>query len=321
MPIIHPSTYQAPLLLFNGHMETIFPAIFRKSPLLLPKRDRITTQDKDFLDVDVYDAQSRSLVIICHGLEGNSKRPYVTHMARAFISIGFNVVAWNYRGCSEEMNRKQFFYHSGATYDLDEIIEHYEKLYDQIILTGFSLGGNLTLKYLGEKENLNPKIKAASVYSVPLHLHSSSICLNSFENRIYNNRFLRSLKAKLVHKASLMPVEYSIKHLDKIKTLLEFDDEFTAPLHGFQNGIDYYEKCSSAYFIDNINVPTLIINAVNDPFLSDECYPKEQCKLLEHVYLETPGRGGHTGFTSFRNQSFYWSEIRAMKFVNEVLKD
>ncbi|MEQ8239911.1 MAG: alpha/beta fold hydrolase, partial [Cyclobacteriaceae bacterium] len=143
--------YQRPKVLFNGHIETIYPALFRKVTLpTLPVRERITTVDDDFLDIDWYRNGKNKVVILQHGLEGSSDRPYILGMARAFLLQSFDVCAWNFRGCSGEVNKAKIFYHSGATYDLENVVNHASKEYDQIFLVGFSLGGNLTLKYLGE---------------------------------------------------------------------------------------------------------------------------------------------------------------------------
>ncbi|WP_332912826.1 YheT family hydrolase [Algoriphagus boritolerans] len=152
MPLISESFYQRPKWLFSGHLETIYPALFRQVALQEPERERITTEDDDFLDLDWYKKGNSRLVVLSHGLEGNSTRPYMLGMAREFLQKGFDVLSWNYRGCSEELNQKVIFYHSGATYDLDAVVRHAAKNYSELFLIGFSLGGNLSLKFLGEKK-------------------------------------------------------------------------------------------------------------------------------------------------------------------------
>jgi uncharacterized protein len=309
------TAYRSPSLLFNSHLQTIYPSLLRKISVAY-LRERIPTPDHDFLDVDWLTKQSRKLVIISHGLEGNSKRPYVAGMANYFFNNGFDVLAWNYRGCSEEMNQQLRFYHSGATDDLDTIVEHaVQKGYDHINLLGFSLGGNLTLKYAGEQsEKINSKIKKAVAFSVPLNLHSSCIALSKPSNWIYAQRFLKSLKKKIIDKAK-QKTEIDISPLSKIKTRIDFDDHYTAPLHGFENAIDYYKKCSSLYFLNNIKIPTLVVNAANDPFLNQDCFPIKQLKDHEHVRLEIPNQGGHCGFALFNQNGVYWSEQRALAFI------
>lgn len=304
--------YEAPSLLFNAHIETIWPALFRKIQLSPYQRERLTTPDDDFLDLDWLKQGSNKLVVISHGLEGNSQRAYIKGMAKQFFTNGYDVLAWNYRGCSGEMNRQKRFYHSGATDDLQWVINHASVKYDSVYLIGFSLGGNLTLKYLGEGK-VNPSVKKAVVFSVPLELHTSCLEILKPSNWMYHHRFLKSLKIKVVAKAS-QRTDLDIRPLNQINTLIEFDDHFTAPIHGFENAIDYYKKCSSLYFLSGIHTPTLIVNAKNDPFLSHDCYP--ELPEASSVKLETPARGGHVGFAQFGQNGLYWSELRAFDFIN-----
>ena len=304
--------YEAPSLFFNAHIETIWPALFRKIQLSPYQRERLSTPDDDFLDLDWLKQGSNKLVIISHGLEGNSQRAYIKGMAKQFFTNGYDVLAWNYRGCSGEMNQQKRFYHSGATDDLQWVINHASVKYDSVYLIGFSLGGNLTLKYL-EEGKVNPLVKKAVVFSVPLELHTSCLEILKPSNWMYHHRFLKSLKAKVVAKA-IQRTDLDIRPLNQIKTLIEFDDHFTAPIHGFENAIDYYKKCSSLYFLSGIHTPTLIVNAKNDPFLSDDCYP--ELPEASSVKLETPARGGHVGFAQFGQNGLYWSELRAFDFIN-----
>ena len=194
------SSYKPPSLLFNAHLETIYPALFRRVSTIKAESKRITTPDDDFIDYDWYHRDGTSkVVIISHGLEGSSQRAYVKGMARAFINNSYDVVAWNYRGCSGEMNNQLRFYHSGATDDLATMVDHVSTLgFEEIYLVGFSLGGNVTLKYLGEQSNRLPgTIKKSVVFSVPLDLHASCQQISKRHNRLYALRFLRSLKKKL----------------------------------------------------------------------------------------------------------------------------
>lgn len=179
---------------------------------------------------------------------------------------------------------------------------------------GFSLGGNLTLKYLGER-NPNPNIKKAIVFSVPLDLSASSKKIADTENWIYTNRFLRSLTKKIKLKAKYFPDEINMANLGKITTLKQFDDEYTSKLHGFINAEDYYAKNSSIIFVENITIPTLIINALNDPFLSQECYPIKLLNNHKYVKLDTPTEGGHCGFLQKGYKNFLWSELKALDFI------
>jgi len=306
--------YIRPLPLFNKHLETVYPAIFRRIWNLHPISERITTPDNDFLDIDWYKNNSKKIVIISHGLEGNSKRAYVLGMTRAFHNSGYDVLAWNFRGCSGEMNWVPRFYHSGATDDLDTVVQHVIKQskYNSINLIGFSLGGNLTLKYLGENYPSINFIDKAVAISAPLHLDSSCQVLTKLENRVYAIRFLRSLKLKVYSKGQQMNLP-NINKVYSITNLREFDDLITGPLHGFKDAADYYEKCSSIHFIPNIKTLTLVINAKNDPILSEECFPKSIHN--QHVQFLYPDHGGHVGFTLFNEKNLYWSEIQALQFI------
>jgi predicted alpha/beta-fold hydrolase len=324
MPILEHSTYKPPSWwVSSGHLQTIIPALFRKVVSSPYTRERITTPDGDFLDCDwLYAASSRpsqKLVIISHGLESNSHRPNVLGMARAVSLCGYDALAWNFRGCSGEPNRLPRAYHSGATEDLHTVLDHVAAKYDEIYLIGFSLGGNLTLKYLGEQsEALSPKVKKAVVFSVPCDLAASSKQLSRVSNRLYERRFLNSLRQKIEQKATLFPNQISLApYLKKqIKTLRDFDNYYTAPLHGFQNAEDYYAKCSAKQFISRITIPTLMVNAKNDVFLAPSCYPFDEAKSSDVFFLETSESGGHLGFITKKTpHGLYWSEMRALGFI------
>ncbi len=309
--------YSPPSILFNKHLETVYPALLRNVKGITYRRERIHTPDQDFLDLDWLDCESSQLVIISHGLEGNTQRAYIKGMAKAFHEEGFNVMAWNYRGCSEELNWQLRFYHSGATDDLDVVVNHALKSgkYSSVYLLGFSLGGNLTLKYLGEKGSaLDSRILKGVTFSVPLDLHASCRVISTYY--VYSQRFVRSLKQKVIRKSKLNPA-LDINGIDKIKTLLEFDDEYTAPLHQFKNAVDYYEKCSSIGFVDKIKIPTLIVNANNDPFLDHRVNDNPALLQNSMIQFETPEYGGHVGFTLFNQNGLYWSEMRAIDFIRQ----
>jgi predicted alpha/beta-fold hydrolase len=309
--------YLPPFFLFSPHLETIYPSLLRRVTLAPYVRERITTPDDDFLDLDWLARGSGKVAIISHGLEGNSRRPYMKGMAKALHGNGFDVVAWNFRGCSDEMNRQLRFYHSGATDDLDTVVRHVikNKHYNEVFLVGFSLGGNLSLKYLGER-TVADQIKKAVVFSVPMDLKTSCEKISIAGNRIYSNRFLKSLKGKIIIKARQRK-DVDTSKLARIKTLLEFDDCYTAPLHGFRDALEYYTKCSSIHFVEHIKIPTLIINTLNDPFLSRECFPEAALKDHPFVELQILPRGGHVGFAQLNKNGLYWSEQRALEFLSE----
>lgn len=280
------------------------------------QRERITTPDDDFLDIDWIRQGSTKLVIISHGLEGNTERAYIKGMAKACYVEGYDILTWNYRGCGEEINRQLRFYHSGATDDLDIIIQYavQSNRYSEINLIGFSLGGNLTLKYMGENRKLPSSLNKVVAFSVPLNLYTSCLQISRPENMLYSKRFLKSLRKKVLHKASIHKA-LDVAPLSKIKTLLDFDNYYTGPIHGFKNAMDYYQQSSAIRYIDTIKNPTLIVNAFNDPFLSPECYPRKQLYNHQYVQLEVPKRGGHVGFVQFNKNGLYWSEQRTLAFL------
>lgn len=315
MPLIKASDYKPPFLLRNGHLATVFPALTRKTQTAVKyQRERIRTTDNDFIDLDWMKTTSKTLAIISHGLEGNSERAYIVGMANAFYKNGISTLAWNYRGCGEEMNNTLRMYHSGATDDLKTVVDHAARSgYNKIFLIGFSLGGNLTLKYLGEN-HVNDLVKKSVVFSVPTNLAESSAHISKPQNSIYEKRFLRSLNKKVRQKAQQFPEAIDINKLNNISNLRDFDNQFTAPIHGFQGAEDYYEKCSSMNFIEKIACPTLVVNAENDPLLPDACYDDSLFLDHRHVEFEKPTFGGHCGFTMFNNESLYWSEKRATTF-------
>lgn len=318
--VVTNSSYKRPKWLYGEHLETIIPSLLRKVKITPPDQERIETPDNDFLDLDWYKVGSAQLVIVSHGLEGSSESQYALGIASYFTGKGIDVLCWNYRGCSGEINRQLRFYHSGATDDLEVVIKHaLEAGYEKLALVGFSLGGNITLKFLGEKPGKYNQIKTATVFSVPIQLSNGCDEISRPKNKIYTNRFLRKLKSKVREKHRLMPEKLPLNGIDSISNLRDFDNIFTGPMHGFKDAEDYYEKSSSIYFLDNIITPTLIVNALNDPFLSQSCYPFEQLREHKYVYFEAPDHGGHVGFRPAAKDGSYWSERRAYKFIKEWL--
>ncbi|MCK5100983.1 MAG: alpha/beta fold hydrolase, partial [Desulfobacteraceae bacterium] len=268
MNIDHETGYKAPFLLNNAHVQTIIPSVFRKPFPPLYDRERIKTIDNDFIDLDWSVVKSKKLAIISHGLEGNSSRAYVTGMVNALNKNGWDALALNFRGCSGEPNKLLRSYHSGFTDDLALTIKHAKakQRYKEIALIGFSIGGNMTLVYLG-RDKVDPIVTKAAVLSVPCNLKDSSECLAQLRNRIYMKRFLIMFHDKIKAKMISLPGQINDKNYKEIKNFKDFDDRYTAPIHGFKNALDYWGKCSSNQFIPNIKIPTLILNAKNDPFL------------------------------------------------------
>jgi uncharacterized protein len=310
--------YKRPFFLNNGHFETIYPALFRKIKNPPPAiRKILQTPDDDFLELDWMLGGNKRIIVLQHGLEGSSERAYIVGMAKIFFNAGYDVCAWNFRGCGSKMNKSAIFYHSGATYDLDLVVNETLKTHDDITLIGFSLGGNLTLKYLGELPR-DMRIKRTIVISVPLDLASTSDNLNTRKCYLYEQRFLRNLLQKVSEKSAAMPGKIDISNIHKVKSVRDFDEYFTAPIHGFNGSSDYYEKNSSSKFIHTISVPTLIVNAQNDPMLTEKCFDGTIIHTNKNIEFLTPRHGGHVGFAQFDENETYWSEKIALDFAQRT---
>jgi predicted alpha/beta-fold hydrolase len=318
MPHINLSSFKGNKYFKGKHLETIVPALFRHVDIKY-KRTRLELADTDFIDLDWLIQPSSKLIVLFHGLEGSSDSEYIKGFARSFSLIGWDICAVNFRSCSGDMNRLARSYHSGATEDIDEILQAISKThtYKNILLGGFSLGGNMLLKYLGEKKyNIPAEVVAAFAFSVPCDLRSSALQMAKWENTLYMKRFLQSLYKKMQHKSLQFEEFPSIHKLTSIRTFHQFDDQFNAPVHGFKNAEDYYSQCNSLQFLSSIATPTLLVNALNDPFLTESCFPVDIAKSHPFLYLETPSYGGHVGFSEGLPNENYWSETRVRSFIS-----
>jgi predicted alpha/beta-fold hydrolase len=314
MPVV-PSGFHPPWYLNNGHAQTILPALLPCRVDIAYERERLELPDGDFLDLDWLRRGRGRVAIISHGLEGSTKDYNVKGMAAAFFAAGWDVLAWNFRGCGGEANRLPRLYHSGETGDLKAVIERAAPAYGRIALAGFSLGGNLTLKYLGEAPP-HPAVAAAAAISVPVDLAASCGVLDRrWGNRIYGQRLLRRLVAKVRAKAEKYPEKFDVAGADAIRTFAEFDNRYTAPLHGFRDAQDYWARSSARQFLPRITVPTLLLNARNDPLLAPECFPFAEARANPALFLEAPDSGGHFGFLGRGLQP--WYEGRVIEFLSE----
>lgn len=314
-----PKEYKAPFYFKNGHINTFYPTFFRKELKVDFIRERLSTPDQDFIDVDLVQNQSKNLAILCHGLEGSSSSKYILGTSHILSQRNWDVAAINYRGCSGVMNKNLRMYHSGATDDLQVVIDQYIDNYDLVTLVGFSLGGNLVLKYLGENgSEVNPKIKTAVAFSVPLDLKAASLHIGKRSNWFYAQNFLRSLKAKVLQKSIQFPGQLNTKDLKKMNSVYDFDNKYTAPIHGFEDADDYYFRSSSIRYLKTIKVPALIVTALDDPFLPEECYPYELIEKNKMTTFITPKFGGHVGFSSI-NQKHFWNEVLIADYLDELI--
>ncbi|KAA3609322.1 MAG: alpha/beta fold hydrolase [Calditrichaeota bacterium] len=315
--------YTPPFLLSNGHLLSIYPSLIRKLPKPDYKRERIATPDDDFIDIDWSRIGARRAVVISHGLEGDTNRSYVIGMVRALNKAGWDAAAWNFRGCSGETNRKLYFYHSGRWPDVHTVSQHVLGTgnYDQLALIGFSMGGNMSLMYLGQKEvPLDKRICGCVAFSVPCDLATSAVELAKWQNKIYMRRFLKMLHQKIKEKMKIFPGEIDDADFHKIKSFGDFDGRYVAPMWGFRDAADYWRQASSKPYLPHITTPTLLVNAKDDPFLSPECFPVKEAQLNPSFVLQSPRHGGHVGFVQFNNEKEYWSEKQAVAFLNSVAK-
>lgn len=320
---IYKSNYQPSILFRNAHVNTIAPTLLRRVKGVNYDRKRIELPDGDFLDLDFSKVGSNTIVLVLHGLEGDSGRPYMRGMVRAANDQLWDAVAVNHRGCSGEDNRALNAYHSGKSEDVHAVVLHLEQLgYDQVFIVGFSLGGNMALKYAGEQgDSINKIIKGVAGVSVPCHLEGSAQQLKKAENAIYLKRFLNTLKLKaLVKKERFPDAPFTKEDIVHCKSFHDFDEVFTARVNGFDGAVDYWTRCSSSRFLETIKVPTLLVNAMDDPFLETRCFPREIAEGHEYFHLMMPKRGGHVGFSGnlFSNQPL-WTEQAVPDFFNKHL--
>lgn len=321
MPLLPTPRYQPPFWLANAHLETVVPSLFRKVELPDYQRERIATPDGDFMDLDwlKHSTLNGKLVIVAHGLEGDSSRPYVKGMAKIFYEAGYSVLAWNCRSCSGEMNRAQRMYHHGVSDDLDTVVQHAMQNYSKLVLVGFSMGGSIILKYLGEQAGTLPSaVRAAVAFSVPCDLGASARALSQGANAIYRKRFLKKLKKKVMRKAEDYPEVIDCAPLGRIDHFPDFDSQYTAKLHGFTDANDFYTQSSAGQYLQDISIPTLLVNAENDPMLPESCYPIQLAEKQAFLFLEIPKRGGHVGFSQGKDKPT-WAEERALAFAESIV--
>ena len=323
MPVLPHSSYTAPVWLPGGHAQTIFPSLFRRIEPLPFARSRLETPDGDCILIDTLlagPAPARTVVILSHGLEGDSRRKYIRGMCRVFTALGWDCVSRNFRACGGELNRLPGMYHSGQTDDIHTVVRHVITAgYEAVLLVGFSMGGNQTLKYLGEEpERVPDQVRGAAVFSVPCHLPGAAVVLDKPGNTVYMRYFMRTLRKKVRIKHALFPELYPLDGLDSIHTFREFDNRYTAPVHGFASASDYWERAACLPHLGGVRVPALLVNAKNDPFLSAQCYPVSAAERNPALTLEMPEHGGHVGFCSTPGKGSYWSEERAAAFFSSL---
>lgn len=285
----------------NPHVQTILGKLLRPELAVPVRRERIETPDGDFLDLDLATGAAAGAppVVVLHGLEGATTRRYVRTTFRHLLDAGLAPIGLNFRGCSGEPNRTARAYHSGETEDIGHVLELLAERFGRPAgVVGYSLGGNVTLKLLGERgEGVRDRVAAAAAVSVPFDLAAGSDRISSGPmGRVYTTYFMRSLLRKVALKEELLRDACDLDAVRRARTLRQFDEAATAPLHGFADAEDYYARSSSAGFIDGIRVPTLILHSKDDPFLPPERIPTRAMAGNPWVTAVVTDRGGHVGF-------------------------
>jgi predicted alpha/beta-fold hydrolase len=303
------------------HAQTVFASLWRPPSGLRPRRERWETPDGDFLDVDRHGPEGAPLALVLHGLEGSSRAPYVVRMVKALAAEGIAAAALNFRSCSGEMNRLPRLYHSGETSDLDFAVRRLaaERPGRPLAVAGFSLGGNVAAKWLGERgHDLPDEVRAGAVISVPWDLAACARAVDGggFWPLLYRERFLRMLRAKAVAKARRFPGLLDEEAIRALRSFREFDDRATAPVHGFAGAEDYWTRCSAARFLPGVRRPLLALSAEDDPMVPAESLPVALADGNPAVRLLVTPHGGHTAFVDgLPLRPGFWAERVAAEFL------
>lgn len=315
------STFKPAWWLRNRHAQTMFPTFFRRRPKLAVRRERIELPDGDFADCDWVGGDRGPIVIVLHGLEGSIDSAYACGIMACITQLGWRGALLHFRGCSGEPNRLPIGYHSGFTADLNFFVGRLQATEPGVPLAavGFSLGGNVLLKWLGERGASAPFAAAVAV-SVPFDLDRAATTVEHGLSRLYNWYLLRSMRNSIARKFRRIDAPFPLPKLRTLKTFRQFDECVTAPLHGFENGADYYRRASSGQFLRNIQVPTLILQAKDDPLVGAGAIPIAD-QLSDSVTLEVSAGGGHVGFVGGRWpwRPRYWLEERISDSLRERL--
>ena len=323
-------SFKAPAWLRGAHAQTIGGRLLRKTGGVTFRRERIETPDGDFLDLEYATVEGyplppeTPLVLKLHGLEGSAHSGYSVELARALARRGVRSVGLNFRSCGGEMNRTARFYHSGETDDLARVLAHLHRTTPAPCLgaLGFSLGGNVLLKYLGEQGvKAGDQVRAAVAVSVPYDLGACADRMTRGGARVYASFFLRSLRAKVRAKRDQLGGLCQVERVLKAKTVREFDQALTAPLHGFASAEEYYRRSSAGQFLPSITVPTLLIHSLDDPIAVAEAIPHDAIQENPDLSTAFTATGGHVGFVQGPGPwaPSFWAEQRGAEFLATVL--
>jgi predicted alpha/beta-fold hydrolase len=321
-------TYRPAWFVPGRHLRTLWGKFVRRRPCVPTTVERWPTPDDDFLAIHrVQGAPGQPMLVLLHGLEGSPDSHYARGLLARAHALRWSAAAIVFRTCGGEMNQARRFYHSGETSDLDFVVRRLTSNAPDtpLVLAGFSLGGNVLIKWLGERgSEIPPTVRAAATVSVPYDLARGSRYINEGFSRIYEQHFLRSLVRKTALKRKRFPDIAPSANLATLRTMWAFDDAVTAPIHGFRDARDYYERSSSLRWLSNIRVPTLLLSAKDDPFLPAEVLDEVRDVARENpaLHCEFVDHGGHVGFIGgsvpWRPQ--YWAEWRVVDFLSTQLR-
>ena len=309
------NSYRAPWWLPGGHLQTIAAALAR-APRVVFERERWTTPDGDFVDVDWSgNPGAQRLLVLFHGLEGSSRSHYARSIAALAVASGWRFALPHFRGCSGELNRLPRAYHSGDSDEVDWLLRRFAQPGAGLHAVGVALGGNALLKWLGERGAAAiALVRRAAAISAPIDLAAAGAALDrGFNRRSYTRVFLTTLKAKAYAKRTLGQLGFDERRMARARTLREFDDLVTAPLHGFRDADDYWARAAASPWLERIEVPTLLLNAGNDPFLPAAALERATRRSSRQVLLESPPTGGHVGFPGRRQ----WLARRILDFLSQ----
>lgn len=323
------SRYTPAWWLRNPHLQTLWGKFIRRVPIQPTAVERLDTPDADFLDIHHLSGPDNApLLILLHGLEGGIRSHYIQGLLGEAKTRRWRAAVIVFRSCGAEMNRTRRSYHSGETGDLALVVDHLSNRFPSspLLLTGTSLGGNVLLKYLGERgSDLSPRIKGAVAISVPFDLARSSRHIGQGFARVYQKNFLRSLHRKASLKLQSYPDLVEAERLRNARTMFDFDDVFTAPVHGFSGAGDYYSRSSSLAWLERISVKTLLLSAIDDPFLPAQVLHevREVAARNSNLHVEFTPHGGHVGFVSGSNplRPAYYLEQRTGDFLARGIED
>jgi predicted alpha/beta-fold hydrolase len=301
------SNYRSPFLLSNGLLQTIIPGSLVKTMRSPYQRERILLSDGDFLDLDWYTSGRSKLIISTHGLEGSSLSGYNLQLLEACKESEFDFLAWNCRSCSGEMNRTSKLYHHADIEDIRLVVRHVIENYnyEKLFLTGYSMGGCISIKYLSEDSDARTFISACVAASTPCDIALATEAMDYLSNRIFRTHFLHNLKSKLRIKMHDFPDEANIRSLDNVNNWSEFDKNVIAPFNGYKSSADFHLDASANTYLHKLKTPTLLINALNDPILQKGALPSESSSSNPNLYIELPKSGGHAYFpTNWKLRSY-----------------